>query len=104
MMPVIGRRMVPMVLTLGLLISSCATTAPPPAAAQRGPAHVGGPRIITDSSLSLWWDDATAIGMANVLAQLGQLQLLGITSDIQNPLAVAAMDAIDTSYGHPNIA
>jgi len=102
MMPVIGRRTAPLVLTLGLLVASVAI-APPPAAAQGGPAHGGGPRIIIDSDLSLWWDDATAIGMANVLAQRGQVQILGVTSDIRNPLAVAAMDAIDTAYGHPTI-
>jgi hypothetical protein len=61
------------------------------------------PRIIIDSDLSLWWDDATAIGIANVLEQRGQVRILGIMSDIRNPLAVAAMDAIDTAYGHPDI-
>ncbi len=64
---------------------------------------LGAQRIIIDSDLSLWWDDATAIGMANVLEQRKQVQILGIVSDIRNPLAVAAMDAIDTAYGHPNI-
>ena len=61
------------------------------------------PRIIIDSDLSLWWDDATAIGMANVLEQRGQDRILGIMSDIRNPLAVPAIDAIDTAYGHPHI-
>ena len=61
------------------------------------------PRIIIDTDLSLWWDDATAIGMANVLEQRGMVRILGIVSDVRNPLAVAAIDAINTSYGHPNI-
>ncbi len=61
------------------------------------------PRIIIDSDLSLWWDDVTAIGMANVLQQRGSVHILGIMSDIPNPLAVAAIDAIDTAYGHPHI-
>lgn len=65
--------------------------------------HADVPRIIIDSDLSLWWDDATAIGIANVLEQRGEVRILGIMSDIRNPLAVAAMDAIDTAYGHPNI-
>ena len=61
------------------------------------------PRIIIDTDLSLWWDDATAIGMANVLEQHHALRILGIVSDIPNPEAVPAIDAIDTAYGHPDI-
>ena len=61
------------------------------------------PRIIIDSDLSRWWDDATAIGMANILEQRGSVRILGIMSDIPNPLAVAAIDAVDTVYGHPHI-
>ena len=61
------------------------------------------PRIIIDTDLSLWWDDATAIGMANVLEQRGMVRILGIMSDVRNPLAVAAIDAIDTAYGHSTI-
>ena len=61
------------------------------------------PRIIIDSDLSRWWDDATAIGMANILEQRGGVRILGIMSDIRNPLAVAAIDAIDTAYGHSAI-
>src|SRR3954452_13417278 len=53
-----------------------------------------GPRIIIDTDLSRWWDDATAIGLANVLHEQGVLDLVGIVSDIPNPVAVAAIDAI----------
>ena len=60
-------------------------------------------RIIIDTDLSLWWDDATAVGMANVLQQRGEVQILGVMSDIRNPVAVAALDAIDTAYGHSRI-
>ena len=60
-------------------------------------------RIIIDTDLSLWWDDATAVGMANVLQQRGNVQILGIMSDIRNPVAAAALDAIDTAYGHSRI-
>jgi hypothetical protein len=62
-----------------------------------------GPRVIIDTDLSRWWDDVTALGMANVLQQQGALNVLGIVSDIPNPLAVAAIDAIDTAYGHADI-
>jgi Inosine-uridine preferring nucleoside hydrolase len=60
-------------------------------------------RLIIDTDLSLWWDDATAVGMANVLQQRGKAQILGIVSDIRNPVAAAALDAIDTAYGHSRI-
>jgi hypothetical protein len=61
------------------------------------------PNIIIDTDLSRWWDDATAIGLANVLEQSGAVHVLGIMSDIRNPIAVAALDAIDTAYGHSRI-
>jgi hypothetical protein len=56
--------------------------------------------VIIDTDLSRWWDDATAIGIANVLQQQGAANVLGIVSDVPNPVAVAAIDAIDTAYGH----
>jgi hypothetical protein len=62
-----------------------------------------GPSVIIDTDLSRWWDDATAIGIANVLQQQGAANVLGIMSDVRNPVAVAALDAIDTAYGHANI-
>ena len=62
-----------------------------------------GPRIIIDTDLSRWWDDATALGLANVLQQQGAANVLGIVSDVPNPVAVAAIDAIDTAYGHADI-
>lgn len=61
------------------------------------------PRIIIDTDLSLWWDDATAMGMANVLQQRGKVQILAVMSDVRNPVAVAALNAIDTAYGHASI-
>jgi hypothetical protein len=66
-------------------------------AAQSRTTWADAPRIIIDTDLSLWWDDATAVGMANVLEQRGAVRLLGVVSDIRNPLAVAAIDAIDTA-------
>jgi hypothetical protein len=71
------------------------TTAPAPRAT--------GPRVIIDTDLSRWWDDVTALGLANVLQQQGAANVLGIMSDVRNPVAVAAIDAIDTAYGHADI-
>ncbi len=91
-----------------LLVLAVFTTAvaiaPSTLAAGASPAHSAAtPRVIIDTDLSLWWDDATAVGMANVLEQQGHLKVLGIMSDIRNPIAVAALDAIDTAYGHASI-
>lgn len=80
----------------GTGVSAVATRSSIASAAQK----TGVPRIIIDSDLSLWWDDATAIGMANVLEQRGKVHVLAVMSDIPNPVAVAA---IDTFYGHPSI-
>jgi hypothetical protein len=106
-MPVIGRRVAPMWAVLGVVVAAATASfwpvAPPASASPSTAVRTGIPQIIIDSDLSLWWDDATAIGMANVLEQRNQVRVLGIMSDIRNPLAVAAMDAIDTAYGHPNI-
>ncbi|HEX5097623.1 MAG TPA: nucleoside hydrolase [Acidimicrobiia bacterium] len=75
--------------------SSPSTTTPAPSAT--------GPRVIIDTDLSLWWDDATAIGIANVLQQQGAANVLGIMADVKNPVAVAAIDAINPAYGHDDI-
>jgi hypothetical protein len=73
------------------------------AASVSGVTRGAAPRVIIDTDLSRWWDDATAVGMANVMEQRGQVRILGVMSDIQNPVAVAAIDAINTTYGHRNI-
>jgi hypothetical protein len=61
------------------------------------------PRVIIDTDLSLWWDDASTLGLANVLQQRGRLRILGVVSDVRNRVAVAAIDAINTAYGHGTI-
>ncbi len=70
------------------------------AAAEEGK---GAPRVIIDTDLSRWWDDASTIGLANVLHQRGKMRILGIVSNVPNTMAVAAIDAIDTAYGHGDI-
>src|SRR4051794_36313355 len=52
-----------------------------------------GPTVIIDTDLSKWWDDATAVGIANALQQQGSLRVLGMGTDVPNPVAVAAVDA-----------
>jgi pyrimidine-specific ribonucleoside hydrolase len=63
----------------------------------------GGPRVIIDTDLSRWWDDASTIGLANVLHQRGKMRILGIVSNVPNTVAVAAIDAINTAYAHGDI-
>src|SRR5689334_17409132 len=80
--------------------SPSTTTTPAPGAQ---PANATGPRVIIDTDLSRWWDDATVLGLANVLQQQGAVNVLGVVSDVRNPIAVAAIDAINTAYGHGDI-
>ena len=77
----------------------------PASAARGGPPKKAStaPRVIIDTDLSRWWDDVTAIGIANVLHERGEVRVLGVVSDVQNNVAVAAIDAIDTAYGHGRI-
>lgn len=60
-------------------------------------------RIIIDTDLSKWWDDASTIGIANVLHNDGEIEILGIVSDVKNDIAVAALDALNTGYGNDKI-
>jgi hypothetical protein len=78
------------------------TTTDAPAASSTPPIALG-PRVIIDTDLSLWWDDASAIGLANVLQQHSAVHVLGIVSNVRNRVAVAAIDAINTAYGHDDI-
>jgi pyrimidine-specific ribonucleoside hydrolase len=95
----------------GCSSSSSASKAPPvtptttrvPTTSAPAPAASSGPSVIIDTDLSRWWDDVTAIGIANVLQQQGAANVLAIVSDVRNPVAVAAIDAIDTAYGHADI-
>jgi hypothetical protein len=92
-----------MTLLLGLSVAAGWFGFTPTASASVSEANNGPQRIIIDTDLSLWWDDATALGMANVLQQQGKIQILGVMSDVRNPVAAAAIDAIDTAYGHSKI-
>jgi hypothetical protein len=90
-------------LLAALVVATVLSGLPTTTSASVDTANDGPQRIIIDTDLSLWWDDATAVGMANVLQQRGKIQILGVMSDIRNPVAAAALDAIDTAYGHSRI-
>ncbi len=95
----------------GLIASATAIAIAVPSVAVVGPAsasaasvpHRAVPNVIIDTDLSRWWDDATAIGLANILQQRNKIHILGIVSDVPNRAAVAAIDAINTAYGHGHI-
>jgi hypothetical protein len=80
-----------------------ATSMPVSASSRVAAASPSAPRIIIDTDFSKWWDDVTALGIANVLHERGKVKLLGIVSDVPNPVAVAAIDAVDTAYGHGDV-
>jgi hypothetical protein len=90
-------------LLVAFIVSMCLPGLTESATASVGTSNGGPQRIIIDTDLSLWWDDATAVGMANVLQQRDEVKILGVMSDIRNPVAAAALDAIDTFYGHAEI-
>jgi hypothetical protein len=88
------------VTTTLVVVAACG----PVSSVPRGGATTGSvPHLIIDTDLSLYWDDVTAVGMANVLQQRAKVEILGVMSDIRNTVAVAAIDAIDTAYGHGRI-
>jgi hypothetical protein len=98
-----NRFLATMALLLGLIVGAGLPGFTSTASASISKAGRGPKRIIIDTDLSRWWDDTTALGMANVLQQRGKVQILGVMSDIRNPVAAAASDAIDTAYGHGRI-
>jgi pyrimidine-specific ribonucleoside hydrolase len=98
-----GNGFLAMALLFGLTVAASLFGATSTASASVSKASTGPQRIIIDTDLSLWWDDATALGMANVLQQKGKVQILGVMSDVKNPVAAGAIDAINTAYGHSKI-
>src|SRR3954454_11716921 len=92
-------------LAVGVSSLSVSFSVPVPASASVVQASAASPkpRVIIDTDLSKWWDDVTALGIANVLARRGRIKLLGIVSDVPNKVAVSAIDAIDTAYRNGDV-
>jgi Inosine-uridine preferring nucleoside hydrolase len=105
------RSIVPLtvLLTIAVAVIAVAVPASASASASASATHAAAassastPRVIIDTDLSKWWDDVTALGLANVLAKRDEIRLLGIVSDVPNRVAVAAIDAIDTAYGNGKV-
>ncbi|KAG0640417.1 hypothetical protein HOY80DRAFT_16156 [Tuber brumale] len=60
-------------------------------------------RVIIDTDFYSFSDDPNAVGIANAFMSWGEIELLGIISDIRSRYAPPAIDAINTFYGHPDI-
>jgi Inosine-uridine preferring nucleoside hydrolase len=103
-----GQRRRGLLVGAGFVIAIAVAAAVPAAAGDSVPRRdtkqpKGATRVIIDTDLSRWWDDATTIGLANVLHDRGKIRILGVVSNVPNTVAVAALDAINTAYHHGDI-
>lgn len=71
-----------------------------PTSASVGPAPT---RLIIDTDFGQWWDDVAALAAAHSAADQGRTRILGVMSDVDNPWNAAALDALNTWYGRPQI-
>ncbi|PWW72621.1 hypothetical protein C7212DRAFT_347851 [Tuber magnatum] len=60
-------------------------------------------KVIIDTDFYNFSDDPNAIGIANAFMTWGEIEVLGVISDIRSRYAPPAIDAINTFYGHPDI-
>ncbi len=72
----------------------------PASAAEAHPAPV---RLIIDTDFGQWWDDVAALAAVHAAADRGQVRILGVMSDVDNPANAPALDALNTWYGRPDI-
>jgi pyrimidine-specific ribonucleoside hydrolase len=61
------------------------------------------PRIIIDTDFGQWWDDVAALATAHAAADAGRVRLLGVMADVDNRWNAAAIDALNTWYGRPDL-
>ena len=106
-----------LLLTLGLAACSSDNTAPAPGIPTDPPAPdnptspegpvtspVGpGVRVIYDTDFGIDIDDVGALALLHVLEDKGELELLGVVSNVRDPYAPTAIDVINTYYGRPDI-
>jgi inosine-uridine nucleoside N-ribohydrolase len=74
-------------------------------AAGPAPAHAdhSTPRLIIDTDFGQWWDDVAALATAHAAADARRVHLLGVVSDVGNRWNAAAIDALNTWYGRPDL-
>jgi inosine-uridine nucleoside N-ribohydrolase len=61
------------------------------------------PRVIIDTDFGQWWDDVAALATAHAAADAGRVRLLGVMTDVGNEWNAAAIDALNTWYGRPDL-
>ncbi len=87
--------------TLVVKYSGGDTSKPKPSAPPK--IQGGGVRIILDTDIGVDVDDAGALAVLHALADRGEARILATVSNTYDPYAAAAIDAINTYYGRPNI-
>ena len=83
---------------LALVLVLIASTAVPASAHDRPV-----PRLIIDTDFGQWWDDVAALGTAHAAADARHARLLGVVTDVRNPWNAAAVDALNTWCGRPDL-
>lgn len=62
-----------------------------------------GAAVIFDTDLGIDVDDAGALVVLHALADRGEARILATVANVHDPYAAAALDAINTYYGRPDI-
>ena len=88
----IGRVVLPSILLSGLLTPLLVS-----------PAHSAPAQIIFDTDMNGDCDDAGTLAMLHTLQDLGECNILAITTSWGGEVIPGAIDAINTYYGHPDI-
>jgi inosine-uridine nucleoside N-ribohydrolase len=86
--------------TLAVLILALPLVVVTPMSASAGPPPT---RLIIDTDFGQWWDDVAALAAVHAAADQGRAQILGMVSDVDNEWNAAALDALNTWYGRPDI-
>jgi purine nucleosidase len=60
-------------------------------------------RIILDTDFGIDVDDVGALAITHRLADLDEVELLGVVSNVSDPYSPAAIDVINTYYGRPDV-
>ena len=66
-------------------------------------AFADGPLIIFDTDFRADCDDVGALAVLHHMADAGECDILGITTSTTGPHIVAAIDAVNTYYGRPDL-
>lgn len=68
------------------------------------PAAAQAPNVIFDTDMWSDIDDALALAMLHALESRGEIKLVAVTVNMEEPWCASYVDALDTFYGRPGIA